>query len=366
MAAEENLFLQSLKNTWLSESDTTDQPDRPAGPPPSRSPFLSDLIFTYRKMLEGTSTVDDLKKQVTSLSERLDIAMNGFRQMYNSPFGSADLKKVAQKIMNAYESHHKGLREIEKYFPNHLESYLINGIKTCEEATDELFAANDELKALQDEASMRNCLQCGTRNPPERKYCRKCGMEFPLINQAMRPQDGGSAESTKAGRDILTGGTSIPTTYTAIFDGIEKIKRGEISNDDYIQRIEDVLSMFREARPQVIQLLTRQVTQIPVEQDVKDAVLENGKVLTDGIDDAIAGMEELMTYVNAKSSKALFNGWNRMMSGGQQVLIAQARYGEMHAMASAGTLGTQVAASGEEHLQNFTREEIHFGGDEDE
>jgi len=366
MAAEENTFLQSLKNTWLSEDEPAGQQEIPSGPPPSRSPFLSDLILTYRKMLEGSCTVEDLKEQVKSLSERLDLAMNGFRQMYNSPFGSADLKKVAQKVMNAYESHHRGLREIEKYFQNHLESFLINGIRTCEEATDELFAANDELKALEAEASKKSCLQCGTRNPPEVKYCRKCGMEFPLINPAMRPSDGSSAETTKAGKDLLTGGTSIPTTYTAIYEGIEKIKRGEISNEEFTGRVEAILSMFREAAPQITLLLTKQVATIPVEKDVKDAVLETGKVLTDGIEDAIAGMEEVMSYVTTKSGKALFNGWNRMMSGGQQILIAQARYGEMHAMASAGTLGSQVAASGEEHLANFTREDIQIRGEEDE
>ena len=70
MSDDGNSFLQSLKQTWLSDEEGPAE-DVESGPPASRSPFLADLIFAYRKMKEGTGSGEELKSRIKSLATRL-------------------------------------------------------------------------------------------------------------------------------------------------------------------------------------------------------------------------------------------------------------------------------------------------------
>jgi hypothetical protein len=362
MPEEESSFIQSLKNAWVNVEDAPQGEPAYTGPPPSRSPFLSDLIIAYRKMKEGKGTPEQLKSEITSLSQRLQTALMAFNGLSSSPHADPEVKKIADQARDAFMEHQEAFAEMERFFADGDEEHLLGGIKTAEECTERLFEAYEQFGALQEEASKKTCLQCGKKNPSDVKYCQKCGMEFPLINPAMRPGTT-AAEASKAGKDLLTGEVSIPTTFMGIYESIEKIKKGQITGDEFVAKVEEVMVMFQETRPRAANILTNSVMKIQVERDFKESVLETGKILTDGLDDVIAGMEELITYSTGKNPKSLYNGWNRMMNGGQQLLIAQSRFSEMYV--SAGALAGAVAQTGEEQIAEMSREEISIRGDED-
>jgi hypothetical protein len=362
MAEEESSFIQSLKSAWVNAEESPEAEPAYTGPPPSRSPFLSDLIIAYRKMKEGTGTAEQLKNEITSLAQRLQTALMAFNELCSAPHADPEVKRIAERARKAFREHQEAFQEMGRYFEDGSEDHLTKGIQLAEECTERLFDAYEQFGALQEEASKKTCLQCGQKNPSDIKYCQKCRMEFPVINPAMRPGST-AAETSKAGKDLLSGEISIPTTFMGIADAIESIKKGQISGDEFVAKIEEVMGAFEEARPQAANILTNSVMKISVERDFKEAVLETGKTLTDGLDEVVAGMEELITYPSLKNPKALYNGWNRLMNGGQQLLIAQSRFSEMYI--SAGSLLGAVPPTGEEQIAEMTREEISIGGDDD-
>jgi hypothetical protein len=365
-AEEENgSFLSSLKNTWLSEPSPEEMEEVDTSPPPSRSPFLSDLIKAYRKVQEGKGTKDELKRQVDSLRQRLQAASMAFNELYNSPHNEPAARKIAEKAHRAFNEHHEALDEMERFFHDGNAAHMEDGIMMASKCTDLLFEAYEDFNGLQREASMKICPQCNTKSEPHLKYCTKCGLEFPLINPAMRPGSGGSPfqADAKAGKDLLSGDYSIPTAFMGVYESLEKLRKNQMDSDTFIARVEDVKATFNDARPQIINILTKQLDKLKVDHDLKMSMLEIGKVLTDGIDEVLGGMDELISYTVSKNPRALVNGWNRVMNGGQQMLMSQTRYGELYSLTGAriATMGQ----SGEEQIANITREEIHIGEDEE-
>lgn len=365
-AEEENgSFLSNLKSTWLSDSSSQEMEEVDLSPPPSRSPFLSDLIKAFRKVQEGQGSKEELKRQIDSLKQRLQAASMAFNELYNSPHSEPQAKMIAEKACRAFSDHHEAIDEMEKFFHDGNISHMEDGITMAHRCTEHLFEANEEFNNLHKEASKKICPQCNTKSDPNLKYCTKCGLEFPLINPAMRPGSPGSAipGESKAGKDLLSGDYSIPSTFMGVYESLEKMRKNQIDTDTFISGIEEVKGIFNQARPQIANILTNQVNKLNVENDLKISVLEIGKALTDGIDDVLGGMDELISYTVSKNPRALVNGWNRVMSGGQEMLMSQTRYGELYSLT-----GARVAAmgqSGEEQIENISREEIHIGEDDE-
>ncbi len=362
---EEGSFLSNLKSTWLSEESPPEMEEMVSSPPPSRSPFLSDLIRAFRNVQEGKGSREELKRQTESLRQRLQAASMAFNEIYNSPHNEPQSKKIGEKVQQAFSDHHEALDEMEKFFQDGNISHMEDGIMMAHRCTEQLFEAYEDFNSLQKEASKKICPQCNTKSEPHLKYCTKCGLEFPLINPAMRP---GSTDSpfpgeSKAGKNLLSGDYSIPTAFMGVYENLEKMRKNQIDKDVFISKIEEVKGTFNQARPQIINILTNQVDKLKVDHDIKVSVLEIGKVLTDGIDEVLGGMDELISYTMSRNPRALVNGWNRVMSGGQQMLMSQTRYGELYSLTGARLASS--GQSGEEQIENIIREEIHIGEDED-
>jgi|GEM_PF-1861943 len=366
-AEEENgSFLSNLKSTWLSESSPQEMEEVDLSPPPSRSPFLSDLIRAFRKLQEGQGTEEELRRQIDSLRQRLQAASMAFNELYNSPHNEPQAKTIGEKAFKAFKDHYEAIEEMEKYFRDGNISHMEDGITMAHSCTERLFEANEDFNNLQKEASKKICPQCNTKSDPNLKYCIKCGLEFPLINPAMRTGSEGPAISSesKAGKDLLSGDYSIPSAFMGVYESLEKMRKNQIDADTFISGIEKVKEVFSQARPQIANILTNQVDKLNVENDLKTSVLEIGKVLTEGIEDVLGGMDELISYTVSKNPRALVNGWNRVMSGGQQMLISQTRYSELYSLTGASVAA--MGQSGEEQIENIAREEIHIVGEDDE
>ncbi|MDQ7822645.1 MAG: zinc ribbon domain-containing protein [Candidatus Eremiobacteraeota bacterium] len=354
-------FLQSLRSTWV-EGSPQEAEVVEVGPPLSRSPFLSDLIRARLLLKEGKGNADEVSRQINLMKMRLTPLMASMEQMAAYPEESLLFKGAVEKAQKALVRHKEALEDMDLFFKDGKEFHLDEGIKACQEATDVLYSSYEQFGALNAEISKKSCLQCGTKNPPEVKYCQKCGMEFRVIGGGYQvPLSPG--ESTKQAKDLLSGNVSIPTVFMAIYEELEKVKAGEVPDEVFVAHVQEVVDLFSLVKPQVEIILGKQLPQLGIDQSLKDSVAEVGRVLIDGIDEVLGGLDQLIRFTDRRVPKYLFDGWTAVMNGGQHILTAQTRFGEMLSQGAAMMKNMEV--SGEEHIEQFTREETVLGEEED-
>ncbi|MDQ7826132.1 MAG: zinc ribbon domain-containing protein [Candidatus Eremiobacteraeota bacterium] len=351
-----NPLIESLKGAWFGATGPGDEASE--GLPLSRSPYLNDFIRTWRNMADGKATREELRSQAGELSSRLRGAEKQFKALYAPVEDAPQMKEVAGKAQKAFKGYEEALTLIEKYLQGADETVLAQGIDSARESVERLFEVYEEFGVLARALSVKTCPKCGRENPAEARSCVSCKSIFPVLVPSV------NTAKTGAATDILTGKFSIPSSFLNIYEAIEGFQKNEISGDELIAIIEALRAVFHEARPQVEHILTVQMDGITTPSPFKDEVLEAGKTLIEGLDEALSGMEGLMAFAVSRDAGKLASAWEKMLESGQQILTARSRYGELSVVLGVERANLHRRAADPQGEAGGTQEVVTISGED--
>jgi hypothetical protein len=131
--------------------------------------------------------------------------------------------------------------------------------------------------------------------------------------------------------DVFSEEPEFPVSFMKIHEAIQRFNKHELSRNDLAQSVETLMVRCSTLLPRLENSIATAAGIKKVAQSVIDEFTQAGGLFSDGLQEALRGMEELLACDDSEARQTIHAAWDKMQHGGQRIMTARSRCGELYA-----------------------------------
>ncbi|MDQ7825719.1 MAG: hypothetical protein RDV48_23160 [Candidatus Eremiobacteraeota bacterium] len=279
----------------------------------TKAPEINELFAMGMLVLQGTLDPALFNEKLTGEKERFSAVYSRFLDLYRNADLPEELRGEAHAAHESFVRYALALGELESSLATGDLSLMESGLINIVNAVNELSISYESFIEKQPPPEAKTCAECASSSPLGTLQCSGCGALFLLTDEEL-PMEYLSLWWKSQHLLLSPGASTTPRSATVIYFEHERMARGDISSEKYVEEIDWLIAQFELTRKEI----EKELHLVPLTE------LQAKQRLLEGINSGEKALEKLRDRIAWDPHSGLSKEWNYLLRSLHLIIDSQA------------------------------------------